>query len=220
MDFFSFQEVKDTPKAFFGHSQKLATTEFEQHRTRRQAHPTASTTFIIKKKHIPNNNKTTMKITRASLTLLAGATASKRVASFAPQHFLQHKQTPRIAARDFSLFSSFLEDPSYSTRQLSFGLEDKGVLAEIAKKEDVVFVDARSMEEIAEEALPRPYVHGNFILQEDLQHLHQILPSKTAPIVVFCKMGGRAKKVCDTLEKNGYTNVSNAGGLADVDFLP
>jgi phage shock protein E len=162
-----------------------------------------------------------MKITRASLSLLAGAMASKRAVSFAPQHFLHHKQTlPRVATRDFSLFSNFLEDPSYAMRQDSFGLEDKRVLAEIAKKENVVFVDARSMEEIAEAALDRPYVHGNFILQEDLQHLHQILPNNSAPIVVFCKVGGRAKKVCDILEKNGYTNVSNAGGLADVDFLP
>jgi phage shock protein E len=161
-----------------------------------------------------------MKLTRASLSFLAGAMASKRVVSFAPQHFLQHKQTLRVANREFSLFSNFVEDPSYATRQATFGLEYKSVLAETAKKEDVIFVDARTMEEIAEEALPRPYVHGHFILQEDLQHLHQILPNSSAPIVVFCKVGGRAKKVCDILEKNGYTNVSNAGGLADIDFLP
>jgi rhodanese-related sulfurtransferase len=161
-----------------------------------------------------------MKLTRTSLSLLAGAMASIRVVSFAPQPFLQHKQTQLFATLEFSPVSNFLEDPSYSTRQDSFGLEDKRVLAQIAKKEDVVFVDVRSMQEIVKEALPRPYVHGHFILQEDLRHLHQILPNNSAPTVVYSKFGGRAEKVCEILEKNGYTNVSNAGGLADVDFLP
>lgn len=164
-----------------------------------------------------------MNINRVSLAFLAGAMSSGRAVAFAPQRCMfLHRAAPVAASavREFSLFSSFLQDPSYTTRQVSFGLAEKSALAEIAKKKDAVFVDARSMEEIAEAALDRPFVHGNFILQGEVGHLRQILPNKNAPIIVFCKMGGRAKQVCETLEQNGYTNVSNAGGLADVDFLP
>ncbi|CAJ1949141.1 unnamed protein product [Cylindrotheca closterium] len=89
----------------------------------------------------------------------------------------------------------------------------------MAKLKGVVFVDARGHEEIAEASLDKPFVHGNFILRGEMEHVHQILPSKSAPIIVFCKMGGRAAKVKAGLEAEGYTNVLNAGGLGDVDFL-
>jgi len=123
---------------------------------------------------------------------------------------------------DFSIFGTFLQDPrtNYAVRQANFDIADKELLTETASYGDAVIVDARSLHEIAKNSLDRPFVHGQFILKTELSHLHQILPSNSAHIIVFSKAGGRAQKVKTTLEENGYTNVLNAGGLEDVDFLP
>jgi len=125
---------------------------------------------------------------------------------------------PFSRRHDFSIF--FNRVPDYAERQVTFGIADKDVLAETAKLGDVVLVDVRSLEEIAEASLDRPFVHGNFILKGELSHLTKILPSKTNPIIVFCAMGGRASRVKATLEEQGYQTVLNAGGLRDLDFLP
>ena len=47
----------------------------------------------------------------------------------------------------------------------------------------------------------------------------QLLPSKEAPIICFCAVGGRASTAKKALDALGYTNVINAGGLADVRAL-
>lgn len=36
-------------------------------------------------------------------------------------------------------------------------------------------------------------------------------------IVVYCRSGGRAENAKQILEFNGFTNVTNAGGLTDMD---
>ena len=48
----------------------------------------------------------------------------------------------------------------------------------------------------------------------------ELLPRKDAPIVVFCRAGGRASKAKAVLELLGYTAVVNGGGLLDVRDLP
>eukprot|EP00980_Cylindrotheca_fusiformis_P018972 scaffold6355_cov119-Cylindrotheca_fusiformis.AAC.9 len=174
---------------------------------------------------------------RIVLSVLATSTIVSRptaVVAFAPSIPFQPRtsvssRTPSATtpttptSRSLSFFSFFaLPDASYAVRKASFGLESKEKLAEIAKQDNAVLVDVRSPAEVAEASLTdRDFVRGNFILeQENMETLPDVLPDKDAPIIVFCKMGGRAKKVCDTLAAEGYTNVSNAGGLSDVDFLP
>eukprot|EP00526_Cylindrotheca_closterium_P023188 CAMPEP_0113638050 /NCGR_PEP_ID=MMETSP0017_2-20120614/19927_1 /TAXON_ID=2856 /ORGANISM="Cylindrotheca closterium" /LENGTH=169 /DNA_ID=CAMNT_0000549127 /DNA_START=92 /DNA_END=601 /DNA_ORIENTATION=- /assembly_acc=CAM_ASM_000147 len=168
-----------------------------------------------------------MNLTRTNLAclILGVTTLASTVMGFLPTSSVHYKYattTTRIQEpcsqfhRDFSIF---YQAPSYADREVSFGMADKEVLAKTAKLWDAVFVDARGLEEIAKDSLDRPFVHGHFILQGELNHLHQILPSRSAHIIVFSKMGGRAAKVKATLEKEGYKNVLNAGGLKDVDFL-
>lgn len=169
----------------------------------------------------------TLACKRAAMGLLPATThLPTRPASVALRAMHQHNfsVTNRIRSppqrREFSVLNSSSQDPTYATRQSNFGMANKDVLAETAKLDDVVFVDARGLDEIAEASLDIPFVHGNFILKQELGHLHQILPNKKAHIIVFCKAGGRAQKVKQTLEANGYVNVLNAGGLGDIDFLP
>ena len=43
-----------------------------------------------------------------------------------------------------------------------------------------------------------------------------LLPDKQAPVVIYCGSGIRATTCKTVLEQQGYTNVLNAGGLADL----
>ena len=43
-----------------------------------------------------------------------------------------------------------------------------------------------------------------------------IAVAKDAPIIVYCKSGRRSGFAKQTLEKLGYSNVVNAGGISDV----
>ena len=43
-----------------------------------------------------------------------------------------------------------------------------------------------------------------------------LLPDKEAPVVIYCASGIRATTCKNVLEQQGYTNVLNAGGLADL----
>lgn len=166
------------------------------------------------------SRRRTMKLARSILGVTTLASTARGFLPASVHHATSIIQQPssffQQPARDFSIFS---QAPDYAERQANFGMADKAVLAETAKLQDVVFVDARGAEEIAELSLDRHFVHGNFILNGKLDHLHQILPSRSAHIIVFCKMGGRAAKVKATLEQEGYKNVLNAGGISDVDFL-
>lgn len=44
-----------------------------------------------------------------------------------------------------------------------------------------------------------------------------LLPHKEAPVVVYCASGMRSARCKDLLERQGYSTVLNAGGLADLD---
>lgn len=46
-----------------------------------------------------------------------------------------------------------------------------------------------------------------------------LIPSQTDPVVIYCGSGIRAATSKSVLENMGYTNVLNAGGLSDVEYL-
>ncbi len=46
-----------------------------------------------------------------------------------------------------------------------------------------------------------------------------LIPSLTDPVVIYCGSGIRAATSKKVLESMGYTNVLNAGGLSDVEYL-
>lgn len=43
----------------------------------------------------------------------------------------------------------------------------------------------------------------------------ELIPSKTAPIIVYCKTGERAKLAAEALCELGYTNVYDVGSLVE-----
>ena len=86
------------------------------------------------------------------------------------------------------------------------GLEEG--LAEAEKTEDAVLLDVRTPEEYAEGHLP-----GSVNLPLDRIETIAIAPSR--PLFVYCRSGARSARGCKALEKLGFTNVSNLGGILD-----
>ena len=48
----------------------------------------------------------------------------------------------------------------------------------------------------------------------------KFVKSKDTTVVVYCKSGARANRAKIVLEKHGYTNVLNGGGLSDMLLYP
>lgn len=51
---------------------------------------------------------------------------------------------------------------------------------------------------------------------EIADRIASVTEDKSAKIVVYCKVGGRAGKAKTALEEMGYTNVENGGGYEDL----
>lgn len=112
--------------------------------------------------------------------------------------------------------------PEYGARQVKFGIEDKDVLKDISKKDNVIFVDVRNPNEISESpSACSGFVAGKFLLEEDCapDDVSKELPNKDAHHIVFCAIGGRASTACQKLREFGYSNVYNAGGVGDLDLF-
>ncbi|MDG1872936.1 MAG: rhodanese-like domain-containing protein [Mariniblastus sp.] len=51
---------------------------------------------------------------------------------------------------------------------------------------------------------------------EIADRIEEITKDKSAKILLYCKMGGRAGLAKEALEKMGYSNVENGGGFEDL----
>lgn len=118
---------------------------------------------------------------------------------------------------------SMSADIPYPVRKLTFGLENKAHLKAIVDTHpNAVFVDVRNEDEIeAAKFNQQPFIRGSYLLREslDCSRVRRDLPDTDVPIVVFCAKGGRAMVACKALRGIGYSNVFNAGGFQDLDFL-
>ena len=156
----------------------------------------------------------------ASRFLLATVIAnySPRAFAFAPISSTIGSRQLQPASQSQDLF--MMGDLTYGMRKASFGIEDKEVLKDVSADDKVVFVDVRNPDEIEQAKCCRPYVEGKYLLENcDEEVVCKDLPDKDAPHIVFCAKGGRASKACQKLKDMGYSNVYNAGGLGDIDFL-
>lgn len=45
--------------------------------------------------------------------------------------------------------------------------------------------------------------------------IEKIITDKNTPLFLYCLSGSRSKRACKFLEKIGYTNVTNMGGISD-----
>lgn len=86
------------------------------------------------------------------------------------------------------------------------------VLDRIEKKEPFALVDVREDGEWTQGHLPGAIHVGRGVLERDAP---EALPSKDAPIVLYCGGGARSALAADVLQQLGYTKVeSMAGGFS------
>jgi len=86
---------------------------------------------------------------------------------------------------------------------------------EIIKKytaDGAMIIDVRTIHE---------FNSGNYkgSINIPLAELESKLPlkaNKDMPVIVYCRTGNRSGKAKEILEKNGYTNVINGGGLVNM----
>lgn len=73
-------------------------------------------------------------------------------------------------------------------------------------------IDVRTKEEYNEDHYPNAEnIPVNEIIEKGFY-----AKDKNAPIVVYCKSGGRSETAMLVLKQLGYTHVVNAGGLKDM----
>mmetsp|Transcript_6105 Transcript_6105/g.7750 ORF Transcript_6105/g.7750 Transcript_6105/m.7750 type:complete len:119 (+) Transcript_6105:712-1068(+) len=118
-----------------------------------------------------------------------------------------------------------MSSDDYNERAVKLGLSSKQEVKSISVQTNVVFLDVRSESEVAESAFA---FQGREVLnvpcsRDDASLLQskasEILKDKEAPLILFCRSGARASKAKEALMELGYSNVLNAGGLSDLNYL-
>ena len=78
---------------------------------------------------------------------------------------------------------------------------------------DAVWIDVRTPTEYAQGHLPQA---SNIPFDGIVVGVAGLKLPKDSPIYLYCASGGRAGKARQSLMDDGYTNVTNAGGLEDA----
>ena len=73
-----------------------------------------------------------------------------------------------------------------------------------------VLLDVRTPQEYREGHIPGS---KNVTLQE-LDKVSDVVEHKTTPLFVYCYSGARSRQASGMLQRMGYTNVTNIGGIA------
>lgn len=76
-----------------------------------------------------------------------------------------------------------------------------------------VWIDVRTDKEYQESSIQG---HPNILYTEIADKIGSVVTDKDAPIYLYCGSGRRAGVARETLEKMGYTQVTNAGGIDSV----
>lgn len=83
-------------------------------------------------------------------------------------------------------------------------------LTEYEKTPGAVLLDVRTPEEYA-----NGHVAGSRNLPlQTIMHVEDEIPEKDTPVFVYCQSGGRSRRAAAFMEKIGYSNVKNIGGVA------
>jgi phage shock protein E len=116
---------------------------------------------------------------------------------------------------------NFISDMFYELRSNSLGFASKDEVKAAAAKPNAVFLDVRGEAEIAAASLNvgKPVILATCTSVDDCPALNQLPKDKDTPVIVFCASGKRASNAQQVLESKGYSNVLNAGGLSDLDYL-
>lgn len=78
---------------------------------------------------------------------------------------------------------------------------------------ETVWVDVRSEQEYKED-----HIAGDILIHHEtiVAKVSILYPDKSTEIALYCRSGYRSDKAKKALEAAGYTQVSNAGGIADA----
>ena len=78
---------------------------------------------------------------------------------------------------------------------------------------EATWIDVRSSWEHRLDSIPGD---PNVPHDEIAEVIGTLVPDKSSEIVLYCRSGGRAGVAQQTLERLGYTNFRNAGGIDEV----
>ncbi|MDR1018610.1 MAG: rhodanese-like domain-containing protein [Lachnospiraceae bacterium] len=79
-------------------------------------------------------------------------------------------------------------------------------------KEDFVLIDVRNPDEYLEGHIPGAY---NIPILFFVSTVQDVYPDKNKKYVLYCSIGKKAARAAMVMEKLGYTDISNMGGIND-----
>ena len=80
-------------------------------------------------------------------------------------------------------------------------------------KNPAILIDVRSAEEFAEDHLPGAV---NIPHTEIAEKISAVAPDKSGEIYLYCRSGRRVGVAMEALQKLGYKNMHNLGGIEDA----
>ena len=87
------------------------------------------------------------------------------------------------------------------------------LLSSIVFSDEPLIVDVRSLEEV-KTGIIQDAIHIEWTQIDE--EINNIDITKDQPIYLYCRSGNRSGKAAEVLEKIGYTNIINAGGIKEA----
>ncbi len=81
---------------------------------------------------------------------------------------------------------------------------------EYRQREDAILLDVRTPQEYRDGRIPGS---KNVPLQT-IDKIRSVADNKNIPLFVYCYSGGRSRQAAAMLQRMGYSNVQNIGGIA------
>ncbi|MGN1319139.1 MAG: rhodanese-like domain-containing protein [Lachnospirales bacterium] len=80
---------------------------------------------------------------------------------------------------------------------------------------DIYIVDVREEDELVE-----GYIENSLLIPLDTveKNAEKIIPDKNKPVLIYCRSGRRSAIAGEILEKLGYKNILDFGGIMDWPF--
>ena len=90
------------------------------------------------------------------------------------------------------------------------------LFSSLLSSDEIIVIDVRSFEEV-ETGIIQDAIHIEWTQIE--KEISKIDISKDQSIYLYCRSGNRSGKAAVTLEKIGFTNVVNAGGIKELSLI-
>tara|TARA_B100001173_G_scaffold180594_1_gene155922 strand:+ start:26 stop:376 length:351 start_codon:yes stop_codon:yes gene_type:complete len=101
----------------------------------------------------------------------------------------------------------------YKTTSLKMSFLMMLLFSSLVSSNEVIVIDVRSFEEV-KTGIIQDAIHIEWTKID--KEITKIDITKDQPIYLYCRSGNRSGKAAVILEKIGYTNVINAGGIKEA----